>query len=142
MTLSKPRRYYKVPQMFRVHSWAPFYANIPVLMNANDLGDNIFDYVNLGATAVLQNQLGTFSSIVGYSAHKDPYDKARWRHSAHLNLKYTGLYPVFELNIDFNDRAARQSGIALHQVSDNAYAITMRSEVYIVEDVVDRKSVV
>lgn len=130
MTLSKPRRYYKVPQMFRVHSWAPFYANIPVLMNANDLGDNIFDYVNLGATAVLQNQLGTFSGIVGYSAHKDPYDKARWRHSAHLNLKYTGLYPVFELNIDFNDRAARQSGIALHQVSDNAYAITMRSEAH------------
>lgn len=130
MTLSKPRRYHKIPQMFRVHSWAPFYANIPVLMNANDLGDNIFDYVNLGATAVLQNQLGTFSGIVGYSAHKDPYDKARWRHSAHLNLKYTGLYPVFELNIDFNDRAARQSGIALHQVSDNAYSITMRSEAH------------
>ena len=130
MTLSRPRRYHKIPQMFRVHSWAPLYANIPVLMNANDLGDNIFDYVNLGATAVLQNQLGTFSGIVGYSAHTDPYDKARWRHSAHLNLKYTGLYPVFELNLDFNDRAARQSSIVLHRMSDNAYSITTRSEAH------------
>ncbi len=130
MTLSAPRRYRKVPQMFRVHSWAPFYANIPVLMNANDLGDNIFDYVNLGATAVLQNQLGTFSGIVGYSAHKDPYDKARWRHSAHLNLKYTGLYPVFELSLDFNDRAARQSSLILREMDGGYYSIETRSEAH------------
>lgn len=130
MTLSKPRRYYKVPQMFRVHSWAPFYANIPMLMNANDLGDNIFDYVNLGATAVLQNQLGTFSGIIGYSAHKDPYDKARWRHSAHLNLKYTGLYPVFELSLDFNDRAARQGSVNLYEMGEGMYSITTRSEAH------------
>jgi len=130
MTLSSPRRYHKIPQMFRVHSWAPFYANIPVLMNANDLGDNIFDYVNLGATAVLQNQLGTFSGIVGYSAHKDPYDKARWRHSAHLNLKYTGLYPVFELSLDFNDRAARQSSLILREMDGGYYSIENRSEAH------------
>ena len=130
MTLSAPRRYHKIPQMFRVHSWAPFYANIPVLMNANDLGDNIFDYVNLGATAVLQNQLGTFSGIVGYSAHKDPYDKARWRHSAHLNLKYTGLYPVFELSLDFNDRAARQSSLILREMDGGYYSIETRSEAH------------
>ena len=127
MTLSSPRRYRKFPQMFRVHSWAPVYANIPVLMNANDLGDNIFEYVNLGATAVLQNQLGTFSGIVGYSAHKDSYDKSRWRHSAHLNLKYTGLYPVFEMNIDFNDRAARQSSLILREL-DRGYAVQTRSQ--------------
>ena len=127
MSLSAPRRYRKFPQMFRVHSWAPVYANIPVLMNADDLGDNIFDYVNLGATAVLQNQLGTFSGIVGYSAHKDSYDKSRWRHSAHLNLKYTGLYPVFEFNLDFNDRAARQTSLLLREL-DKGYSIVTRSQ--------------
>lgn len=130
MTLSAPRRYHKLPQMFRVHSWAPFYANIPVLMNANDLGDNIFDYVNLGATAVLQNQLGTFSGIVGYSAHRDPYDKTRWRNSAHLNLTYSGLYPVFELSLDFNDRAARQSSLILKEMDGGYYSIETRSEAH------------
>lgn len=126
MSLSAPRRYRKFPQMFRVHSWAPVYANIPVLMN-DDLGDNIFDYVNLGATAVLQNQLGTFSGIVGYSAHKDSYDRSRWRHSAHLNLKYTGLYPVLEFNLDFNDRAALQNSVVLREMS-GGYSVTTRSE--------------
>ena len=130
MEISAPKRYHKIPQMFRVHSWAPFYANFPVLMNANDLGDNIFDYVNLGATAVLQNQLGTFSGIVGYKAAKDPYDKSVWRHSAHVNLTYSGLYPVFELNLDFNDRAARQSGVTLNQVTENGYSITVKSAAY------------
>ncbi len=134
MTLSAPKRYHKLPQMFRVHSWAPFYVNFPALMNSGDLGDNIFDYINLGATAVLQNQLGTFSGIVGYSAHTDKYASAGadgrtpWRHSAHLNLTYSGLYPVFELNIDFNDRAARQSSIFAREVTKKSYQILTHSE--------------
>ncbi len=130
VTLSKPKRYHKIPQMFRVHSWAPFYADIPTLMNADDLGDNLFDYVNLGATAVIQNQLGTFSGIVGYKAAKDPYDKSRWRHSAHLNLTYSGLYPVFELNLDFNDRAARQSRLFLRETGGDYYSVELLSEAY------------
>ena len=130
MKLSAPKRYHKIPQMFRVHSWAPFYADIPVLMNANDLGDNIFDYVNLGATAVIQNQLGTFSGIVGYKAAKDPYDKSRWRHSAHLNLTYSGLYPVFELNLDFNDRAARQNRVFLKETGGGYYSVELLSTAY------------
>ncbi len=128
--LSAPKRYHKIPQMFRVHSWAPFYADIPTLMNANDLGDNLFDYVNLGATAVIQNQLGTFSGIVGYKAAKDPYDKSRWRHSAHLNLTYSGLYPVFELNLDFNDRAARQGGIFCKERDGGYYSVELLSTAY------------
>ncbi len=130
MTLSKPKRYHKIPQMFRVHSWAPFYADIPTLMNASDLGDNLFDYINLGATAVIQNQLGTFSGIVGYKAAKDPYDKSVWRHSAHINLTYSGLYPVFEFHLDFNDRAAKQSRLIFRQVTENRYSVYTNSEAY------------
>lgn len=127
--LSAPKRYHKIPQMFRVHSWAPLYANIPALMNAgSDLGDNLFDYANLGATAVIQNQLGTFSGIVGYKAAKDPYDKSRWRNSVHVNLTYSGLYPVLELNVDFNDRAARQTSVLLREVGDGRYSVETRSE--------------
>ena len=134
MTLSAPKKYHKFPQMFRVHSWAPFYVNFPALMNSSDLGDNIFDYINLGATAVIQNQLGTFSGIIGYSAHTDKYasksanGRTPWRHSAHLNLTYSGLYPVFELNIDFNDRAARQSTVFLREVQKNGYQVLTHSE--------------
>ncbi len=134
MRLSAPKRYHKFPQMFRVHSWAPCYINFPALLNSDALGDNIFDYINLGATAVIQNQLGTFSGIVGYSAHTDKYASASangrkpWRHSAHLNLTYSGLYPVFELNIDFNDRAARQSNIFLREVKEGRYSVLTHSE--------------
>ncbi len=130
MKLSEPKRYRKIPQMFRVHSWAPFYADFPALMNSNDLGDNLFDYVNLGATAVIQNQLGTFSGIVGYKVARDPYDRARWRNSAHLNLTYSGLYPVFELNLDFNDRAARQSSLILRETGGGYYSVENRSEAH------------
>ncbi|MGN0191443.1 MAG: hypothetical protein ACI39U_07290 [Candidatus Cryptobacteroides sp.] len=122
MQLSVPKRYHKFPQMFRVHSWAPIYANLPALMNG-DFGDNIFDNIKLGATAVIQNQLGTFSGIAGYSVHPDPYDKKHWRNGLHLNLKYSGLYPVFEFNLDFNDRAARQGQVSAYQTQSSQYMV-------------------
>lgn len=121
MQISAPKRYHKFPHLFNVHSWAPFYANIPALMN--DLGDDIFQNLRLGATAVMQNRLGTFSGIAGYAIHPDTYDKSRWRNSAHLHLKYSGLYPVFELDLDFNDRAARQGQVVLQQTGVNSLGV-------------------
>lgn len=104
--ISRPERYRKLPHAFNLHSWAPFYVNVDNIMNMS------FDYTwqaaSLGASGIMQNRLATAVGEFGYSAHKDPYNPAKWRHSGHARFTYSGLYPVFEVKVDFNDRAARQ----------------------------------
>lgn len=107
--ISEPVRYRKIPNMFNLHSWAPFYVSVDNIMNSSY--DKIYDAVSLGVTGLFQNRLSTFVGEVGYSAHKDPYHNQKWRHSGHAKLTYSGLYPVFELDIDFNDRAARRHSL-------------------------------
>ena len=106
VSFSQPRRYRKLPHMFNVHSWAPLYVNVDNIMNMSY--DYTWQAASLGATAIMQNRLSNASGEFGYSAHKDPYDPSKWRHSGHARFIYSGWYPVFELSIDFNDRAARQ----------------------------------
>lgn len=106
VNFSQPRRYRKFPHMFNVHSWAPLYVNVDNIMNMSY--DYSWQAASLGATAIMQNRLSNASGEFGYSAHKDPYDPSRWRHSGHARFTYSGWYPVFELSVDFNDRAARQ----------------------------------
>lgn len=103
---SKPERYRKFPHMFNVHSWAPVYVNVDNIMNMSF--DKVYEAASLGATGIIQNRLSTATGEFGYSAHKDPYNPAEWRHSGHARLTYTGLYPAIEASIDFNDRSARQ----------------------------------
>lgn len=102
---SQPKRYRKAAHMFNVHSWAPFYVSVDNIMNMSF--DHIFQAVSLGASGIIQNRLATMVGEFGYSAHKDPYNRSKWRHSAHAKLTYSGLFPVIEASIDFNDRAAR-----------------------------------
>ena len=106
VNFSQPRRYRKFPHMFNVHSWAPLYVNVDNIMNMSY--DYSWQAASLGATAIMQNRLSNASGEFGYSAHKDPYDPSKWRHSGHARFIYSGWYPVFELSVDFNDRAARQ----------------------------------
>ena len=73
-----------------------------------------YETASLGATVLFQNDLGTMTGHVGYSAHKDPYAAFtghKWKHSAHAKFTYTGLYPAFEASIDFNDRNAIQQNL-------------------------------
>ena len=105
---SEPERYRKFPHLFHIHSWAPLYVDVDDIMSMSY--DDYDQSVTLGATAILQNSLGTMKGSLGYSAHKDPYDFSMWRHSGHASLTYSGLYPVIEASVDFNDRAARNYG--------------------------------
>lgn len=118
VNFSQPRRYRKFPHMFNVHSWAPLYVNVDNIMNMS------YDYTwraaSLGATGIIQNRLSTASGEFGYSAHKDPYDPSKWRHSGHARFIYSGLYPVFELSVDFNDRSARQVSPVAYLMKDGA----------------------
>lgn len=116
--ISEPKRYRKAANMFYIHSWAPVYVNVDNIMNMSF--DRIFQAASLGASAIMQNRLSTGVGEFGYSAHKDPYNEARWRHSGHLRFTYSGLYPVIEVKMDFNDRAARQFNTTFFKQGDAA----------------------
>ncbi len=104
--ISEPKEYGKFPHMFNIHSWAPAYVSVDNIMNMSF--DQIWQAASLGASAIIQNRLSTMRGELGYSAHKDPYNNAQWRHSGHAKFTYSGLYPVIEASIDINDRSARQ----------------------------------
>ena len=122
--ISGPERYRKLPHMFNIHSWTPVYVNVDNIMNMSY--DYIWQAASLGASGIIQNRLATAVGEFGYSAHKDPFDPAKWRHSAHAELTYSGLYPVFEASVDFNDRAARQYKTTVYKV-DGRNAIELAS---------------
>lgn len=117
--LSAPKRYRKASHILNFHSWAPVYFNAEKLMNFTY--DYFYELVSPGVAAIAQNSLGTAVTHIGYSAHKDPFDRSQWRHSGHFKFTYTGLYPVFEIQADFNDRAARRYYGVLSKYEDNWY---------------------
>ncbi len=104
--LSSPERYRKVPNMLNLHTWFPAYVSVDNIMKMSF--DKVYQALSLGVSGVTQNHLATAVGEAGYSAHKDPYNPARWRHSGHAKFTYSGLYPVFEFSFDINDRSARQ----------------------------------
>lgn len=125
--ISEPKRYRKLPHMFNVHSWAPVYVNVDNIMNMSF--GNIWEAASLGVTGIMQNRLSTATGEFGYSAHKDPYNPVKWRHSGHARFKYSGLYPVFEVSVDVNDRAARQYNIySYHYYSNGKLGMEISSK--------------
>ena len=97
------RRYSKFLHGIHIHSWFPFYADPGRIMN--DIGrfnlDSWYQFVAPGATVISQNNLGTAVLTAGYSWRRDQFHNY---HGAHLHVNYSGLYPVFEVAVDFNDR--------------------------------------
>lgn len=113
--ISAPKRYRKLPHAFYIHSWAPVYVNVDNIMNMSY--DYTWQAASLGATAIMQNSLSTGVGEFGYSAHKDPYNPSKWRHSGHARYTYSGFYPVIEAEVNFNDRAAMQWTPTLYKSS-------------------------
>ena len=102
-----PKRYRKVPHIFNFHTWFPAYVSVDNIMN-NLSFDPLWQVLSLGVSGVTQNRLATATGELGYSAHKDPYNPSKWRHSGHIKFTYSGLYPIFQFSFDINDRSARQ----------------------------------
>lgn len=123
--ISDPVRYRKLPHTVNVHSWAPVYVNVDNIMNMSF--DHIWQAASLGATGIFQNSLSTAVGEFGYSAHKDPYNPARWRHSGHARITYSGFYPVIEASINFNDRGARQYNAYAYMISDDKATMEISS---------------
>lgn len=124
--MEESERYRKLPHLFNIHSWAPVYFDFDNITSLS--GDYLYDFVSLGATALLQNRLGTLTGQIGYSAHKDPYDRSFWRHSGHAKLTYSGLYPVIEASIDINDRAARRNILHSRLYPSGMYSLSLESK--------------
>lgn len=105
VSFSAPKRYRKFPNIFNIHSWIlPLYVDTDAI---NDISFNIIDNIgNLGATAILQNVLGTAVGTIGYSWASAP--EGGRRHAGHFKLTYSGLFPVFELEAHLGQRAAVQ----------------------------------
>lgn len=123
--ISAPERYRKLPHMINIHSWAPVYVNVDNIMNMSF--DHIWQAASLGATGIFQNRLSTAVGEFGYSAHKDPYNQAKWRHSGHARITYSGFYPVIEASVNFNDRAARQFNAYAYLLPDGKTSMEVSS---------------
>lgn len=104
------RPYSKLAHGIHIHSWAPFYANVNRLMN--DMGSfdwthfsNWYQFLAPGASVMAQNTMGTLVGTAGYSYH----DR---HHAGHLYARYSGLYPVFTVTADFNERNRTLSSVS------------------------------
>ena len=106
VALSEPKRYYKLGNPLRLHSWLPLYVNYDAVKEGSM--DFSYNTASIGLTGFFQNSLGTLYGMLGYSLHRSPDNRANWRNALHAKLVYTGQYPVFEASLDLGDQAARQ----------------------------------
>lgn len=119
------RRYRKGLNLFKIHSWAPVYFNVDRLKSFSY--DHFYQMLSPGIAGVSQNELGTAIAQFGYSAHRNPYDRSRWKHSGHFSFSYSGWYPVIEASVDFNDRNSMKSVFNVHNIKGIPYGISTSS---------------
>lgn len=98
--ISSPKPYSKIGNLFRIHSWLPFYVNYDAISDMSF--ENLFKTVNLGATAFFQNTLGSMSGIAGLKIAPSE----GWIPSLEGQFTYTGLYPVMELDFSLGKRCS------------------------------------
>lgn len=100
--ISEPRRYSRLSHLFRFHSWMPLYVDYDAVSSLSM--SSLTTAASLGATAFFQNDLGNFMGSVAYKAGYG--NGSGWRHSGHLNINWSGWYPVIEAKLHFNEREA------------------------------------
>lgn len=103
------KRYSGPLHLLRFHSWMPVYFNADKLMNLSM--DRLTDVVSPGATLYSQNTLGTAVMMLGYSY-------ANGHHGGHAKFSYTGLYPVFEIEADINEKDRHIASVSASDSDD------------------------
>ncbi len=83
----KKERYSKWSNLFRFHSWMPFYADI------NNISYEDIP-VSPGATIMTQNNLSSLISTIGY-------EYSGSEHLFHSNISWKGWYPAVDFNISY-----------------------------------------
>lgn len=84
-----PVPYRKWQNLFRFHSWMPFYADFEKIQD--DPAS-----ITPGFTLMSQNNLSTLISSFGY-------EYSDQRHKLHSSIKWLGWYPVIESRIDYGN---------------------------------------
>jgi hypothetical protein len=101
-TKYESRPYKKVAHPVNVHSWFPFYVDIDQV--TEDYKFNI-NSIKPGLTLLSQNRLNTITAQASYY-----YDLNGKAHHGFLSMRYSGLFPVFQLKLD----AGGQRGYLFH----------------------------
>lgn len=96
--------YSKSGHLFRLHSWAPVYAEFAGVTEGDF--EEFYEEALPGVNLYSQNTLGTLRASAGYAyQHRHGLMGVSKRlHSGHASFTWSGWYPVFEGNIHFNDR--------------------------------------
>lgn len=101
--ISDAQPYLQKPRLSYIHSWVPFYFNYDKIPNIS------FDYlsktISPGLMLMIQNTLGNFSGIFGFSYEKSPINGKR-RPVAIAKFNYKKFYPVFDISLEFNRRSS------------------------------------
>ena len=120
-------RYGKLGNILRIHSWAPLYVSIDRIMDFSY--DHIYQLAAPGVTLISQNTLGNAVTTMGYSRHGG-------RNAGHFNLNYSGLPPVLEVNLDYNDRESAtynydRAGVAVDTVMCGSNSVDFSASAYV-----------
>lgn len=92
--------YKKAAHGIRIHSWAPLYPHIDRI---NPLTvENALHIASPGVYLLSQNTLGTLTMQGGY-AYDNYWTEGHRRHTGHLDIQYSGLYPVIEAGVSVNE---------------------------------------
>ena len=137
-----PEEYSKVGNAINVHSWLPIYYNRNGV--AGSMAGYSFEFASLGVTAFFQNLTTTLNGSAGISFHVDPFAAVESHETDkkgnpiltmndyyggfHLNLNYTGWFPVFNLKFDVGDRQSANTVLGIDYSNDSIYAASARSD--------------
>ncbi|MBO7069851.1 MAG: hypothetical protein J6W09_00985 [Bacteroidales bacterium] len=98
--ISEGKRYSKLFQPVRFHSWMPVYVEYNPVEKLS--GEEVINTGTLGATVLFQNELGTSWGSAGVSL----VDSLGFRTGVHAQFVSTGLGPTFELRADYYEEAS------------------------------------
>lgn len=98
--ISEGKRYSKLFQPVRFHSWMPVYMEYNPVEKLS--GEEVINTGTLGATVLFQNELGTSWGSAGVSL----VDSLGFRTGVHAQFVSNGLGPTFELRADYYEEAS------------------------------------
>lgn len=135
--ISEPRRYGKLMNAIKIHSWLPAYVDYDMVSDFSL--DKVYSSVKPGATVFLHNELESLYGTAGVAFEREA---GTFRPSGHMNLTFRGWYPVIETSLNLNGRNAVsyryftfqtpvKKGYRIERHTDERTAVNGRVKVYV-----------